>query len=323
MLRARAAVDHWKAQGLDLSPVLHRVDVGGPLHRVTEQDHGLDVKLDNELIERARPALERGERVAFEASVSNVDRTVGTMLGHAVTRATEGRGLADDTVGITLHGTGGQSFGAFLPRGVTLRLVGDTNDYFGKGLSGGRLSVRPHEDAPFEAESQIVAGNVIGYGATSGELYLRGQVGERFCVRNSGATAVVEGVGDHACEYMTGGEVLILGPTGRNVAAGMSGGLAWVLDLDAGRLNTELVDAAGLTDPDVDRIETLLRRHFEMTGSAVARRLLDGGAEAWRGRFTKVLPRDYARVLDARARAQASGLGEEETMTMMREAVHG
>ncbi|MFP5416139.1 MAG: glutamate synthase large subunit [Actinomycetes bacterium] len=322
-LRTKPAVDHWKAQGLDLAPILHKVDTDGPLHCVTTQDHGLAAKLDNELIERARPALATGERVAFALPVTNVDRTVGTMLGNAVTRATNGKGLPDDTIEVTLTGTGGQSFGAFLPRGVTLRLVGDTNDYLGKGLSGGRLSVRPAPEAPFVAEEQIIAGNVIAYGATAGELHIRGKAGERFCVRNSGATAVVEGVGDHACEYMTGGEALILGPTGRNVAAGMSGGIAWVLDLVRARLNTEMVDAVDLTDSDVDRIETLLRRHVAETGSAVAQRLLDAGAAAWRRRFTKVLPRDYARVIAARAQAEADGLGEEETIDKMMEAAHG
>ncbi len=322
-LRTRTAVDHWKAQGLDLSPILHRVATDQPLHAIIGQDHGLDAKLDVTLIEQARPALERGERVSLDVAVRNVDRTVGTMLGHEVTKATRGAGLPDDTIDITLTGTGGQSFGAFLPRGVTLRLVGDTNDYLGKGLSGGRVSVRPAPDVPFVAEEQIIAGNVIAYGATSGELLIRGMVGERFCVRNSGATAIVEGVGDHACEYMTGGEALILGRTGRNVAAGMSGGVAWILDLDAGRLNTELVDPVPLTDADADRIATLLRRHAEQTGSTVARGLLDAGAASWRERFTKIVPRDYARVLAARADAEASGLSETETVERMMEAAHG
>lgn len=323
VLVAKDAVGHWKASGLDLSPILHRVDTDGQLRCVTAQDHGLDSKLDNVLIAQSTLALGLGERVLLTAAVTNVDRTVGTMLGNAVTKATQGRGFADDTIDITMTGTGGQSFGAFLPRGVTLRLIGDTNDYFGKGLSGGRLTVRPDAASPFVAEEQIIAGNVIGYGATSGEMFIRGQVGERFCVRNSGAAAVVEGVGDHACEYMTGGEALIIGPTGRNVAAGMSGGLAWILDLDIHRLNTELVDAAPLAESDVDRIQTLLLRHLEATGSAVARELLDAGEWSWRGRFTKVLPRDYARVIAARDRADAKGLNEEDKTTKMMEAAHG
>ncbi|MFV0451501.1 MAG: glutamate synthase-related protein, partial [Propioniciclava sp.] len=323
VLRTKQAVDHWKAQGLDLTPILHQVAVPGPLHCVTTQDHGLDAKLDRELIDRSQPALARGEKVAFSTAVRNIDRTVGTILGHEVTKVTGGEGFADDTIDITLTGTGGQSFGAFLPRGITLRLVGDTNDYFGKGLSGGRLSVRPDAAASFVPEEQIIAGNVIAYGATSGEIFIRGRVGERFCVRNSGAVAVVEGVGDHGCEYMTGGEALILGQTGRNFAAGMSGGIAWVLDLDPARLNTELVDPVAMTEADVARVEQLLRKHGAETGSAVAQRFLSDGAESWRGRFTKILPRDYARVLEARAEAELSGLSAGETVTKMMEASHG
>ncbi len=323
LLKTRKAIEHWKAQGLDLSPVLHQVEYDGPLHNVTTQDHGLNTKLDVTLIEKAAPAIERGEKVRFAVGVRNVDRTVGTMLGNKVTLATRGKGLPDDTIEIDFTGTGGQSFGAFVPRGITLRLTGDTNDYLGKGLSGGRLVVRPAADAPFKAEEQIVAGNVIGYGATSGELFIRGLVGERFCVRNSGATAVVEGVGDHACEYMTGGEALIIGPTGRNVAAGMSGGIAWVLDLDRDRLNTELADPVELTDIDLDRVTELLQRHADETDSAVARGLLGVGRDELKRRFTKILPRDYARVLAARAEAEASGADEETTVKMMMEATHG
>ncbi len=323
VLKTKEAVEHWKAEGLDLRPILHRIETDSALHCVTTQDHGLDAKLDNQLIEQAAAAIADGTPVTITGRVSNVDRTVGTMLGNAVTKATLGKGLPEDTIDVTLIGTGGQSFGAFLPRGVTLRLIGDTNDYFGKGLSGGRLIVRPDEASRFVPAEQIIAGNVIGYGATSGGLFIRGQVGERFCVRNSGASAVVEGVGDHALEYMTGGEALIVGPTGRNVAAGMSGGLAWILDLDRSRLNTELVDAAELTDSDVDRIATLLRKHAEATGSTVAQSLLDEGPAAWAGRFTKVLPRDYARVIAARDQAAADGLDEHDTTQKMMEAAHG
>jgi len=323
LLRTKEAVDHYRAHGLDLAPVLHRVEVpeGTALHATTTQDHGLDDKLDAVLVERCAPALERGEKVAFGVDVRNIDRTVGTILGHHVTKATAGAGLPDDTIDITFTGTAGQSFGAFVPAGVTLRLVGDANDYFGKGLSGGRLTLRPAPDAGFVAEEQIIAGNVIAYGATSGELFIRGRVGERFCVRNSGATAVVEGVGDHACEYMTGGEALILGPTGRNVAAGMSGGVAWVLDLDPARLNTEMADAVPLTPLDLERVRDLLRAHLVETGSAVAERLLQ--ADDLPGRLTKILPRDYARIMAAKADAEATGLGEDETTAKMMEAAHG
>ncbi|MBK8459599.1 MAG: glutamate synthase large subunit [Micropruina sp.] len=322
VLQARKAIDHWKAHGLDLSPILHAVDVGdGPLHRITGQDHGLTEKLDVELIRLSQPALTKGELVRADLLVRNVDRTVGTILGHEVTKATRGKGLPENTIDLTLRGTAGQSFGAFLPAGITLRLVGDTNDYFGKGLSGGRLTVRPAEDAAFVAEEQIIAGNVIGYGATSGELFIRGKVGERFCVRNSGATAVVEGVGDHGCEYMTGGEALILGATGRNFAAGMSGGTAWVLDLNEQRLNTEMVDPHPLTPAQVDRVTELLHRHVDETGSAVAARLLAEGRIA--DRFTAVVPRDYARVMAARDQAEAAGLDQEATTKKMMEAAHG
>ncbi|HEY3339080.1 MAG TPA: glutamate synthase large subunit [Propionicimonas sp.] len=325
VLRTRKAIEHWKAQGLDLSPILHKVDLpeGAPLHAVTTQDHGLEDKLDTQLLQIAEPALTRGELVRADLTVRNVDRTIGTILGHHVTKATHGLGLPENTIDLTMRGTAGQSFGAFLPRGITLRLIGDSNDYFGKGLSGGRLIVRPHSRAPFVAEEQIIAGNVIAYGATSGELFIRGQVGERFCVRNSGATAVVEGVGDHACEYMTGGEALIIGPTGRNIAAGMSGGVAWVLDMDPAKLNPELVDALPVTAEELVRVQELLARHLEETGSGVAERLLALSDEDLQARFTTLMPRDYARVLRARADAELAGLDEETTTKLMMEASHG
>ena len=324
-LDVRPAVNHWKAQGLDLSPILHLVEVaeGTPRFNTVGQDHGLDQKLDVALIEAARPALDRGEKVNASFGIRNVDRTTGTILGHEVTKATRGEGFDDHTINLTLTGTGGQSFGAFLPRGVTMKLVGDSNDYVGKGLCGGIIVVTPEDDAAFTASQQIIAGNVIGYGATSGEIYLRGIVGERFCVRNSGATAVVEGVGDHGCEYMTGGEALILGPTGRNFAAGMSGGVAWVLDLNTDRLNTEMVDPLHLTEVDLDRVTDLLARHVHHTGSDVAQALLDAGRDGLAARFTKVLPRDYAKVKAAQAEAQSLGLNEADTTNLMMEAAHG
>ena len=247
VLDVAPAVDHWKAAGLDLTPILHQ-----PAYRdvfpdqdprcTKAQDHGLERALDNELVALAGDALERGEPVRAALAVRNVNRTVGTILGHEVTKRYGGAGLPDDTIDLTLTGSAGQSFGAFVPRGITLRLEGDANDYLGKGLSGGRIIVRPDRAATFSAEEQIIAGNVIAYGATAGEIFIRGGVGERFCVRNSGVTAVVEGVGDHGCEYMTGGRAVVLGPTGRNFAAGMSGGYAFVLDLDEGRVNPELVE---------------------------------------------------------------------------------
>ena len=325
VLDFRQAVDHWKAAHLDLSPILTQVEpfAGTARYSTKLQDHELEHSLDVKLIELARPAIDSALPVVGEVNVRNIDRTVGTMLGHEITKATMGLGLPDDTVAITLRGTAGQSFGAFVPRGVTLKLIGDANDYVGKGLSGGRLIVTPESDVIFSPHDQIVAGNVIGYGATSGEIFLRGIVGERFCVRNSGATAVVEGVGDHACEYMTGGEVLILGPTGRNVAAGMSGGIAWVLDLNSNRLNTEFVDAVQLEPADLVRIRELLAKHHNETGSNIANKLQQESDEELRRRFTKIEPRDYARIIRARDLARESGATEEELTDIMMEAARG
>jgi glutamate synthase (NADPH) large chain len=307
-LDTTAAVQHWKASGLDLTPILSEVEPsdGAARHRTTDQDHGLEKALDHVLISMSQEALQDRTPVRIELPVRNVNRTVGTMLGHEVTKLYP-HGLADDTIDISLTGSAGQSLGAFLPAGITLRLYGDANDYVGKGLSGGRVVVRPDRSATLPAEHNVIAGNVIGYGATTGELFLRGQVGERFCVRNSGATAVVEGVGDHACEYMTGGTVLILGPTGRNVAAGMSGGVAYVLDLRADRVNTELVGLSPLRESDEKVVHDLLVKHRQWTDSAVAGRLLADWDDV-RTRFTLVLPRDYQRVLDVRAQAETEGL---------------
>ncbi len=324
VLDTSAAESHWKAHGLDLRPILYKPELpeGASLHNTTTQDHGIEVALDQELIEICRPALDSGEAVRAALKIRNVNRTVGTILGHEVTKATKGVGLPDGTIDITFVGSAGQSFGAFLPAGITLRLEGDTNDYCGKGLSGGRIVVRPDRAAAFVAADNIIAGNVIAYGATSGELFINGLVGERFCVRNSGATAVVEGLGDHGCEYMTGGVVAVLGSTGRNVAAGMSGGVAYFLDLDRSLLNTEMVDALELTDSDREQVKKLVTRHHEETGSAVAEGLLaDWNASV--GRFTKVLPRDYARVLAARDQAEHDGLDEATTTTRMMEAANG
>ncbi|WP_067829728.1 glutamate synthase large subunit [Actinomadura kijaniata] len=315
VLDTREAVDHWKAAGLDLSPILHRPELpaGAALRRVTGQDHGLEKALDNTLIQLAEGALAGGGKVRLELPIRNVNRTVGTMLGHEVTKRWGGQGLPDDTIDVTFTGSAGNSFGAFVPRGVTLRLVGDANDYVGKGLSGGRITVRPPAEAAFAAETQIIGGNVILYGATSGELFARGVVGERFCVRNSGATAVVEGVGDHALEYMTGGRALILGPTGRNLAAGMSGGVAYVLDLNAERVNREMVDLEPLAAEDAELVRGLVERHRAETGSTVAAALLSDW-DAATARFTKIMPRDYRRVLDAAAAARAEGRDVDEAI---------
>jgi len=320
-LDVERAVEHWKASGLDLAPILHlpELPAGAVRHQAVEQDHSLDAALDRELIELCGPALENGEPVRAQLPIRNVNRTVGTMLGSQVTRRHGGAGLPDGTIDLTFLGSAGQSFGAFLPSGVTLRLEGDANDYVGKGLSGGRIVVRPSRTAAFVAEENIIAGNVIAYGATGGQVFLRGRVGERFCVRNSGATAVVEGVGDHALEYMTGGVAVILGQTGRNIGAGMSGGIAYVLDLDIARVNRDMVDLDPLGDEDLDRLRALLQEHAEQTESSVAVGLLaDWPASS--ARFTLIMPRDYKRVLVARAEAESKGL---DPMVAIMGGVHG
>ena len=320
LLDAVLAVEHWKASGLDLSRVLyaHPLAEGAALTCQHSQDHGLDKALDNTLIALAEGALEEGRPVRLELPIRNVNRTVGTMLGYEVTRRWGGEGLPEDTIDVSFRGSAGQSFGAFLPRGITLRLEGDANDYLGKGLSGGRLIIRPPAEATFAAEEQGIAGNVIGYGATSGEIFIRGLVGERFCVRNSGALAVAEGTGDHGCEYMTGGRVVILGPVGRNFAAGMSGGIAYVLDLPEYRVNSEMVDLDQV-DPEEDAkfLREVVERHYGETDSAVAARLLSDWDTS---RFTKVMPRDYKRVLSAASQAEREGRDVNEAVMA---AAHG
>ena len=264
ILDTRKAISHWKASGLDLSPILHKVDIdkNASLRQTTTQDHGLSKALDNKLIEICQPALLKGELVRAQFEIRNVNRTVGTMLGSQITRKYGGQGLPTGTIELTFNGTAGQSFGAFIPQGLTLRLEGDTNDYLGKGLSGGKIVIRPDRKAKFESSLNVIAGNVAAYGATSGTLFVRGLVGERFCVRNSGATAVVEGVGDHACEYMTGGKVVVLGQTGRNFAAGMSGGIAYVVDLNVENVNSEMVELESLDDNDKEFLSSILKDYL-------------------------------------------------------------
>ena len=315
------AVSHWKADGLDLTPILHVPTSPWEQDRFCsqEQDHGLEKALDQELIQQAQPALSDGTPVRIEIPVSNVNRTVGTLLGHHLTKNHGGEGLPDNTIDINMTGSAGQSFGAFVPKGITLRLSGDANDYLGKGLSGGRITLQPPSNASpnFVAEENVIAGNVILYGATSGEVYIRGIVGERFCVRNSGATAVVEGIGDHGCEYMTGGTVVILGATGRNFGAGMSGGVAFVYDPDDDfhrNLNTEMVDLeSSLSEEDADALRDIIRDHLEETNSAVAATVLDRWHQHVRS-FKKVMPKDYRRVLDAIATAEEHGHNVEEAV---------
>ncbi len=316
LLDMRRAIDHWKADGLDLAPILYVPEVAQtqPRRRVVAQDHGLEGALDNQLIEICAPAIERKEPVRAHVAIRNVNRTVGTMLGSHVTRTHGGDGLPDETIDITFQGSAGQSFGAFVPAGITLRLEGDANDYVGKGLSGGRIVVRPDRESPLTAEENIIAGNVIAYGATSGEIFIRGQVGERFCVRNSGVHAVVEGVGDHALEYMTGGIAVILGAVGRNLGAGMSGGIAYVLDLPASCVNPEMVDLDPVNADDLDELKALITRHVEETDSAVGAALLADWSSA-SVRFTKVIPQDFKRVL--RLREEALARGEDPVVAVM------
>jgi glutamate synthase (ferredoxin) len=311
-LDMRKALDHWKARGLDYSAIFHRPAVPPHVatHKVREQDHGLEKGLDNVLIERAQEALHARKPVEFRMAIRNIHRVVGTMLGHEITARYGLEGLPDDTITIRFTGSAGQSFGAFAPRGLTLILEGDANDYFAKGLSGGRIVVFPPAGSTFRAEENIIVGNVVLYGATGGECFIRGVAGERFAVRNSGAHAVVEGVGDHGCEYMTGGRVVVLGGTGRNFAAGMSGGIAYVLDAAGDfrrRCNTEMVDLEPVANAeDAAEIRRLVERHAQFTESPVARGVLAAWAETL-PKFVKIFPRDYRRVLEATARARAEG----------------
>ncbi|MYT70487.1 MULTISPECIES: glutamate synthase large subunit [unclassified Streptomyces] len=331
LLDTERAVNHWKAQGLDLEPLFYVPELpdGAVRHQLITQDHGLEKALDNELIKLAADALAANDQtdaqpVRAQVAIRNINRTVGTMLGHEVTKKFGGAGLPDDTIDITFTGSAGQSFGAFVPRGVTLRLEGDANDYVGKGLSGGRIVVRPDRGADHLAEYSTIAGNTIAYGATGGELFLRGRTGERFCVRNSGATVVSEGVGDHGCEYMTGGHAVVLGETGRNFAAGMSGGIAYVIDLDTDNVNAASVSAVeALDDTDKQWLHDVVRRHQEETGSTVAEKLL---AEwpATVERFSKIIPSTYKAVLAAKDAAERDGLTETEiTEKMMEAATNG
>lgn len=313
MLDTTAAEHHWKAGGLDLAPILHQVELpeGTDLRRTKAQDHGLRDALDNTLIQLAEGAIQYGEPVKLDLPIRNVNRTVGTMLGHHVTKKWGGEGLPDNTIDVSFTGSAGNSFGAFMPKGITLRLTGDANDYLGKGLSGGRITVRPHDEAPLDGH--IISGNVALYGATSGQAFIRGVVGERFCVRNSGATAVVEGVGDHGCEYMTGGRAVVLGPTGRNFAAGMSGGVAYLLDLDTAKVNREMVAVEALTGKDADFLLETVELHFAETGSPVAKELLADWTAAL-ARISKIMPTDYKRVLQAVEAARIEGRDIDEAV---------
>ena len=319
MLEPRKALTHWKIQGLDFSSILHQPQVGLEVGRYcTEaQDNGLEKSIDmTKLLEICKPAIERGEKVSAELPITNIDRVVGTILGNEITRSHGPDGLPDDTVSLRFNGSAGQSFAAFVPRGVTLELSGDANDYLGKGLSGGTVVVYPPQGSLFKAEDNIIAGNVAFYGATSGNAYICGMAGERFCVRNSGVNAVVEAVGDHGCEYMTGGTVVVLGTTGRNFAAGMSGGVAYVLDEQgdfASRCNTQMVGLEELDDRDVATLRDMVVRHGQLTGSRRAAAVL-ADWNAFLPRFVKVMPRDYKRVLQALENARAAGLSGDDAL---------
>ncbi|MBB3754386.1 glutamate synthase domain-containing protein 2/glutamate synthase domain-containing protein 1/glutamate synthase domain-containing protein 3 [Mycolicibacterium sp. BK634] len=324
LLDTADGVAHWKAKGLDLSPIFAvPTDAhGGPLtqrRRLRDQEHGLEHALDQTLVALAEGALEDAHAVRLELPVRNVNRTVGTLLGSEVTRRYGAAGLPDDTIHITLTGSAGQSIGAFLPPGITLDLIGDANDYVGKGLSGGRVIVRPPDDVLFLPEDNVIAGNTLLYGATSGEVFLRGRVGERFAARNSGALAVTEGVGDHACEYMTGGRVVVLGRTGRNMAAGMSGGIAYVLGLNPAKVNTAMVELQSLDPDDLEWLHDVVARHVHHTGSTLAKSVLSDWPRR-SAQFTKIMPTDYQKVLEATRMAKAEG---RDVDTAIMEATRG
>ena len=319
-LEAEKAVDHWKSRGLDFSHLFYQPEVGPEVGRFKqmEQDHGLEGALDNTtLLALCAPALERGEKVEAVLPIKNTNRVVGTIVGSELTRRHGAEGLPEDTIKLSFNGSAGQSFGAFIPAGMTLLLQGDANDYLGKGLSGGKIVITPPAGSTFVPRENIIIGNTALYGATAGEVYIRGGAGERFAVRNSGANAVVEAVGDHGCEYMTGGRVIVLGKTGRNFAAGMSGGIAYVLDVDGDfstRCNKQMVGLEKMEDlAEIEEVRQMIRRYVEYTGADYASGLLDRWEETV-PKFVKVIPHDYKRMQEAIARVEASGLSGEEAL---------
>jgi glutamate synthase (ferredoxin) len=325
-LEPRKAIEHWKAKGLDFSSLLYSPEVDPDWGRYCQdaQDHGIERSLDvTTLLDLCAPAIERGEDVVAELPIRNVNRVAGTITGSEITRRHGAKGLPEDTIRLHFRGSAGQSFGAFVPPGMSLSLEGDANDYVGKGLSGGKLAVFPPREATFVAEENIIVGNVALYGATSGEAFIRGMAGERFCVRNSGVNAVVEAVGDHGCEYMTGGRVVVLGPTGRNFGAGMSGGVAYVLDETGrfpGNVNPQMVNLETLADDaEIADVRRLVERHLEHTSSDRARHVLDDW-NAMVPKFVKVIPKDYQRMLACISRAEEQGLvGDEAIMVAFEE----
>jgi glutamate synthase (ferredoxin) len=325
-LKTKKAVDHWKAKGLDFSAILHKPvpHAGTELYCVNEQDHGLELSLDmTRLVPACEDAIYNKTPVEVNLPVVNTNRSVGTILGYNITKQHGGEGLAEDTIKAHFTGSAGMSFGAFVPKGVTMTLEGDSNDYLGKGLSGAKIIVYPSRKASFKAEENIIVGNVCFYGATDGEAYVRGIAGERFAVRNSGVNAVVEGVGDHCCEYMTGGKIVVIGATGRNFAAGMSGGSAFVLeDRDKFEINCnqDMVHLESLVEAeDVEAVKSMLKNHHEYTNSPVAEKILNDW-DNYQSKFIKVMPKDYKRVLEAMKRAKAEGTSVDEAVM---EAAHG
>jgi glutamate synthase (ferredoxin) len=325
-LEVRKAIEHWKAKGLDYSNILYQPEVSAKVGRFCQipQEHGLEKALDNTVLLRlCAPAIERKEKVMAVLPIRNVNRVVGTIVGSEVTRRWGAEGLPEDTIEIHFTGSAGQSFGAFMPKGMTFFLEGDSNDYVGKGLSGGKIIVYPSEQSTFVPEQNIIIGNVALYGATSGEAYIRGMAGERFCVRNSGVTAVVESIGDHGCEYMTGGHVVVLGPTGRNFAAGMSGGVAYVLDEQGDfprRCNLQMVSLEKMESADeIEAVWKMIQRHQSYTHSARAASIL----ATWQQmipKFVKVMPKDYKRVLQSIQRVEQSGLSGDQAIMAAFEA---
>jgi glutamate synthase (ferredoxin) len=325
-LEARKAVDHWKAKGLDFSNILYQPDVGPEIGRFCQmkQDHGIARSLDvTQLLDLCKPAIERGEKVVADLPIRNVNRVVGTITSGEITKKYGAKGLPEDTIRLKFTGSAGQSFGAFVTRGMTLSIEGDANDYFGKGLSGGKLVIYPSTRATFKAEENMIIGNVAFYGASAGEAYIRGMAGERFAVRNSGVTVVVEGIGDNGCEYMTGGNVVVLGRAGRNFGAGMSGGIGYVLD-EVGdfpkRVNLQMVAIEKLEDPrEIATVRAMIQKHLDYTQSERARAIL-ADWDKFVPKFVKVMPKDYKRMLACIERAQAQGLtGDEAIMAAFEE----
>jgi glutamate synthase (ferredoxin) len=324
-LKTKETIKHWKAMNLDLAQILYQPYAGADVSRFNtqSQNHMLEKSLDmKKLLRMCKPALENQKPIRAKLKINNVDRVVGTIVGSEISKRYGVNGLPEDTIKLTFVGSAGQSFGAFIPKGMSLELEGDSNDYLGKGLSGGKIVVYPPKTSDFDPEKNILIGNVAFYGATSGEAYINGIAGERFCVRNSGIKAVVEGVGDHGCEYMTGGKVVVLGKTGRNFAAGMSGGVAYILDFDEIYCNKSLVLLEKIeSEEELNEIKDLVGKHVEYTGSPQGKKVLDD----WKGyslRFSKVIPKDYKRMLENIDKAHKAGLsGEEALMAAFEESL--